>query len=141
MYFTIYSMYYINRNKWLVDNGHPAALIEKNKRIKNQKRQLYNDTEEFINKDDFMNRYILIPCAISDDNFKKLYQHNHEGSNSLNEDWSNININEYLYVKTYPLKKFIDMVPENINFIEHVKIDCEGHDLIVINQLVIVLRE
>ena len=35
-------------------------------------------------------------------------------------------------MKTFPLKKFIDMIPEDINFIEHVKIDCEGHDLNVI---------
>ena len=133
MYFTIYSMYYINQNKWLVDNNHSTALIEKNKRIKNQKRQIFNDTEEFINKNDFMNRYIIIPCAISlNDGFEKLYNHKHEGSSSLNDSWHNINTNEYIYVKTFPLKKFIDMVPEDINFIEHVKIDCEGHDLNVI---------
>lgn len=133
MYFTIYSMYYINQNKWLVDNNHPSALIEKNKRIKNQKRQIFNDTEEFINKNDYINRYIIIPCAISsNDGFEKLYKHNHEGSSSLNDSWHNINRNEYLYVKTYPLKKFIDMVPEYITFIEHVKIDCEGYDLNVI---------
>lgn len=30
-----------------------------------QKRQIFNDTEEFIKKEDYMNRYILIPTSIS----------------------------------------------------------------------------
>lgn len=126
-------MYYINENKWLVDKQHPTAKIERDKRIKNQKRQIFNDTEEFIGKDDFINRYILIPCAISDnDNFMPMYQHKHEGSSSLNKSWVNVDINNTLSVKTYPLNKFIEMIPDHIEYIEHIKIDCERHDLNVL---------
>ena len=133
MYFTIYSTYYFNKNKWLVDKQHPTAEIEVNKRIKNQKRQIFNDTEEFIGKDDFMKRYILIPCAISiNDSYMPMYQHIHEGSSSLEKTWHNVDKNNTMLVKSYPLKKFIDMIPDKYEYIEHVKIDCEGHDLKVL---------
>ena len=85
MYFTIYAMYFMNENKWLLDNKHETAEIEKQKRIKNQKRQLFNDTEEFIKKEDYMNRYILIPTAISSTiGTLTMYNNKHEGSTSFN---------------------------------------------------------
>ena len=48
------------QNKWLVDKDHPSAKIESEKRIKNQKYNIFEDTEEFIKKEDYLNRYKLI---------------------------------------------------------------------------------
>ena len=134
MYFTIYSMYYINQNKWLIDKHHPTALIEREKRKKYQRRQIFNNTEEFISKNDFMTRYLFIPVGISDtESIKKLYiNKNSDGSNSLDPSWEGCNINNYIKIKTFPLKKFIEMIPDHLDFIEHLKIDCEGHDLVVL---------
>jgi FkbM family methyltransferase len=133
MYFTIYSMYFMNQNKWLLDRTHKTAKIEKDKRINSQKRQIFNDTEEFINKDDYMKRYLLIPTAISNvSGTMDMYNNKHEGSTSLEKNWSGNNLNSTFKVNVHPLKKFIKMVPNRYEYIEHVKIDCEGHDMEVI---------
>ncbi len=128
MYFTIYSMYFMNENKWLIDKEHDTAKSEKEKR-KNQKRQIFNDTEEFINKDDYMKRYLLIPTAISGTSgTMDMYNNKHEGSTSLEKNWYGNKLDSTFKVNVHPLKKFIQMVPDRYEYIEHVKIDCEGHD-------------
>lgn len=133
MYFSIYSMYYINKNKWLVDKDHPSAKIESEKRIKNQKYSIFEDTEEFIKKEDYLNRYIFIPVAISNtEGIKTLYNNKHEGSSSLEKTWGGIDINNKTDVMAFKLRKFIEMIPERFTYIEHLKIDCEGHDLNVL---------
>ena len=135
-YFTIYSLYYINQNKWLIDNNHPTAKIEMDKRKKNTKTIPFSDnTEEFINRNDFMNRFIIVPCAISNkEGYSDLYFSKHEGSSSLNKNWS-LTLNETFKVPTYPLKKFIDMIPDRFEYIDHLKIDAEGHDIKVLRSL------
>tara|TARA_R110002074_G_scaffold309006_2_gene479739 strand:- start:248 stop:1012 length:765 start_codon:yes stop_codon:yes gene_type:complete len=133
MYFTIYSMYYMNENKWLLDNKHETAQIEEKKRIKKQKRQIFNDTEEFIKKEDYMNRYILIPTAISSTTGTLvMYNNKHEGSTSLERGWANNILDDTFKVNSDTLKKYIEMVPDRYEYIEHVKIDCEGHDIEVL---------
>ena len=129
MYFTIYSMYYMNENKWLLDRNHETAKIEKKKRITHQKRQIFNDTEEFISKDDYLKRYIIIPTAISTVSGNlDMYNNVHEGSTSLEKDWKGNKLDSVFKVNADPLKKYIEMVPDRYEYIEHVKIDCEGHD-------------
>lgn len=133
MYFTIYSMYYINQNKWLIDKNHPSALLEKKKREQNQKRQIFNDTEEFIDKDDYMKRYILIPTAISTKSGQlNMFENINEGSTSLEKSWYGNILDNTFKVNVQPLKKYIEMVPERFKYIEHIKIDCEGHDIEVL---------
>lgn len=134
-YFTIYSLYYINQNKWLVDNEHKTAEIERNKRQTNPKLKLFNNTEEFINRKDFMDRFILVPCAISTtEGHADLHFSKHEGSSSLNKNWPLLT-DESFKVATYPLQKFVDMIPDRFEYIDHLKIDAEGHDIDVLKSL------
>jgi len=133
MYFTIYSMYYMNENKWLLDGNHETAKVERDKRIKKQTRQIFNDTEEFISKDDCMKRYLLIPTAISTGSgTMDMYNNRHEGSTSLERNWTGNILDSTFKVNIHPLKKYIQMVPDRYKYIEHIKIDCEGHDMEVI---------
>lgn len=133
MYFTIPSLYYLRQNKWLIDNEHPSALIEKNKRIKNHKRQIFNDTEEVIEKEDFKTRFILLPCAINETKeFTIMYNNKHEGSSSLNPNWNGCDINDTIPIYTIPLSDVLSKIPENFEYIDHLKVDCESLDLNVI---------
>ena len=98
-----------------------------------QKYNIFADTEEFIKKEDYLNRYIFIPVAISnEEGIKTLYNNKHEGSSSLEKTWGGIDINNKTDVMAFKLRKFIEMIPERFTYIEHLKIDCEGHDLNVL---------
>ena len=133
MYFTIPSMHYLRENKWLIDNKHPSALIEKNKRIKNQKRQIFNDVEEVLEKNDFKNRFILLPCAINERReHTYMYNNKHAGSSSLNSNWPGCDINDKIPVYTIPLSDILSKIPNNFEYIDHLKVDCESLDLNVI---------
>jgi len=80
-----------------------------------------------------MKRYIFIPSAIgTKEGFSELFDNTHEGSYSLNTNWTGILKNSKLKVNVMPLEKFINMVPERFEFIEHIKVDCEGNDIDVI---------
>lgn len=133
MYFTIPSLYFIRQNKWLVDNKHPSAEIEKNKRIKNQKRQIFNDTEEIIEKEDFKKRFIILPCAINETSeFTNMYSNVHEGSSSLNPNWNGCDKNDTIPIFTIPLSDILSKIPDRFEYIDHLKIDCESLDLKVV---------
>ena len=98
-----------------------------------KKEHIFEDTEEFIKKEDYLNRYIFIPVAISNtEGIKTLYNNKHEGSSSLEKTWGGIDINNKTDVMAFKLRKFIEMIPERFTYIEHLKIDCEGHDLNVL---------
>ena len=133
MYFTIPSMYYLRQNKWLIDNKHPSAIQEKNKRIQKQKRQIFNDTEEVIEKEDFKKRFIFLPCAIDEQvGFNNLYNNIHEGSSSLNSKWKGCDVNDKIPVFTITLSDILSKIPERFQYIDHLKVDCESLDLIVV---------
>ena len=76
-----------------------------------------------------MKRYLLIPTAISTvSGTMDMYKNIHEGSTSLEKKWNGNKLDSTFKVNVHPLKKFIQMVPDRYEYIEHVKIDCEGHD-------------
>lgn len=133
MYFTMYSMYLINKQKWLCDGEHPSGKKESDKRIKHQKRQIFNNLEEYLKCEDAYNRFIFLPCAILEsEGFHTLYNNSHEGSTSFNPRWHGSLINDTLQTYSMKLSRLIKMIPERFEYIEHLKVDCESLDLIVL---------
>jgi FkbM family methyltransferase len=132
-YITQYSIHNFKKNLWLLNNEDESALKEKTKRQLSQKRDIFNNTEEYLETNSYMNKYILIPCAIGlEEGYKSLYLNSHHGSSSLNENWSGCDSNNNIQVLVKPLKNFINMIPDKYNYIEHLKIDTESLDLDVL---------
>lgn len=132
-YITQYAIHNFKKNLWLLNNEDESALKEKTKRQVNQKRDIFNNTEEYLETNSYMNKYILIPCAIGKkESYKKFYLNKHHGSSSLNKNWNGCDTDNNIEVLVKPLKEFINMIPDKYEYIEHLKIDAESYDLEVL---------
>lgn len=133
MYFGMYSRYYVSQNVWLVDNNHHTAEEERNKRVNNGLHSSFcENTEEIVKDTDVLTRYIFVPTAISNEKgHKLLYFDHHHGSSSLSGR-SISPTGKSHYVPTTPLSTFIDMIPDRFEYMDHLKVDAEGHDMDVL---------
>ena len=133
MYFGVYARHYVSENVWLVDNNHPTAKIERDKRTRNGLHSSFcENTEEFVKENDVLTRYIIVPTAISNsEGHKLLYLDKHHGSSSFSGK-SVSPTGKSHYVPTFPLSKFIKMILDRFEHIDHLKIDAEGHDINVL---------
>ena len=132
-YITQYAIHNFKKNLWLLNNNDISAIEEQKKRELNQKRNIFSNTEEVLDTNSYMNKYILIPCAIgNEENYKSFYLNKHHGSSSLNINWNNCDKNNNIQVLVKPLKNFINMIPDEYEYIEHLKIDAESYDLEVL---------
>ena len=132
-YITQYAIHNFKKNLWLLNNKDISAIQEQQKREKNQKRNIFNNTEEFLDINSYMNKYILIPCAIGKkESYKKFYLNKHHGSSSLNKNWNGCDTDNNIEVLVKPLKEFINMISDKYEYIEHLKIDAESYDLEVL---------
>lgn len=125
MYFTVYCAYLFSQNLWLLDKSHVSCQEERHRRMAYGLKS--DDVTEFLSENDIMSRYIIVPTAISNqsgENYLSLDAH--AGSSALHAS------NENFLVPTRRLDEFINMIPDRFQYLDHLKIDAEGHDGTVI---------
>ena len=148
MYFSIFAAQQFAENLWLLDNSHETANAEREKRKQNALIHSFfsDNTEEFIPTNELFKRYILFPCAVSnEESVSSLKISDHHGSSSLMTGWKVVAKHP---VKTIRLETILDKIPDRFEYIDHLKIDAEGMDSEVvlscsnsINKFVVVTSE
>lgn len=84
MYFGAYSINNFANNLWLLDDKHPTAQKEVDKRKREGLSSKLFSITEYLKREDAMIRYILVPTAIGlEDNKSRLHFDSHHGSSSL----------------------------------------------------------
>ena len=130
MYFTIYAANYFADNLWLLDPNHPSvqkekdlASVSQNDKLDEYFRNWIGTETEYLPAEDILNRYILVPTAISNqEGHSNLHFDSHHGSSRLT------NNNADFKICVNKLETFINMVPDRFEYIDHLKVDAEGYD-------------
>ncbi len=96
----------------------------------------HNQTNIYINKERIGKDFFLIPYAIDDCDmcYKKFYSTSNDlGCSSLYKP-TNFKIKDTYDVLCMRLRDFLDKL-QNLNFIEHIKVDAQGNDLRVLKSM------